>query len=178
MGSRRLEPFTLSENEQSHVSATHAWIHFCRSTTVSRYVESYLPAFSPSMWSEGQVVKILENMKIAVDSAMKVCKPVRRPALILIFEMASPDTKICSDTRGGFSRPAPRQNRQWNKSRIICVYLYEQCNIVDVLNFFAVHLRSDIPKWFQSLETIYIFRKKKGKYTSEIFATSLRIDPE
>jgi hypothetical protein len=59
------------------------------------------------MWSDGHVVKILENMKIAVDSAMQVCKLVRRPALILIFEMASPDTKICIATSGGFSRPAP-----------------------------------------------------------------------
>jgi hypothetical protein len=62
------------------------------------------------MWSDGQVVKILENMKIAVDSAMQVCKIVKRPARILIFEIASPDTKICSATSGGFSRPAPRQN--------------------------------------------------------------------
>jgi hypothetical protein len=64
------------------------------------------------MWSEGQVVKILENMKMAVESAMQVCKPVKRPALILIFEIASPDTKICSATSGGFSRPAPRRNQQ------------------------------------------------------------------
>ena len=65
----------------------------------------YLPLCSPSMCRDGQSVKILENMKMATDAAIKVCQAVIRPARILMREMNSPDTMMCSDTNDGFRNP-------------------------------------------------------------------------
>lgn len=100
-----------TENEAANFKATNTAINSSRSVTVR-----YLPWRPPSMWSEGQLVAILENMKIATSRAKTVCQAVSRPARMRIFEMTSPDTKMCNATRGGFSTAGHSASRNETKT--------------------------------------------------------------